>query len=139
MLADALATLGGRAAFVVHGHGGLDELTTSGPNRVSHLKDGYVRTYDLDASDLGLRPASPDDLRGGEAEENARLLRQVLNGQDTGPRRDVVLLNAAAALAAQHGDLALGLREAAQSIDSGAALSRLENLAAFSQGLGAVQ
>lgn len=136
VMAEVLAALGGQAAFVVHGAGGLDELTTGGVNRVSHLKDGRVRTYELDPTDLGLRRARPEDLRGGDPAENAAILRAILAGQDRTPRRDVVLLNAAAALAAEHGDLRGGLREAERSLDSGAALDRLEALIALSQTLG---
>ena len=88
-LAEVLGELGGRAAFVVHGHGGLDELTTSGPNRVSHLRDGAVKTFDLDAADLGLRPPAAGDLRGGEPAENAAILRALLagRGRQPAPRR----------------------------------------------------
>lgn len=132
VMAEVLGALGGKAALVVHGYGGVDELTTAGPNRVSHLKDGRVETYDLDARDLGLRPASLSDLRGGLPEENARMLRALLAGEDRSPRRDVVLLNAAAALAVEGGDLATALREAEESLESGAALHRLEALIAFS-------
>jgi anthranilate phosphoribosyltransferase len=132
-LAEVLSELGGKAAFVIHGYGGLDELTTSGPNRVSHLKDGRVSSFDLDPNDLGLRPAALETLRGGEPEQNARMLRAILSGEDRSPRRDVVLLNAAAALAAESGDLPAALAEAQQSIESGAALSKLVDLIAFSQ------
>ena len=138
-LAQVLGELGGQAAFVVHGYGGLDELTTSGPNRVSALRDGRVETYDLDARRLGLRPAGPDELRGGDPQENAVLLRGVLEGRDRSVRRDVVLLNAAAALATRHGDLRLALDEAQQALESGAALARLDALAAYSQKFAAVQ
>ena len=103
-LAEVLGELGGQAAFVVHGHGGLDELTTGGPNTISHLKNGQVSTFTLDAAELGLRPASREDLGGGEPAENAVMLRAVLAGEDRSPRRDVVLLNAAAALALEDGD-----------------------------------
>jgi len=68
-----LCQLGGEAAFVVHGHGGLDELTTTGPNRVSELRDGQVRTYTLDPQSLGFKPANPDDLLGGDPQENAKI------------------------------------------------------------------
>jgi len=132
-LAEVLGALGGQAAFVVHGHGGLDELTTSGPNRVSHLKDGVVRTYELDASGLGLRPASRLELQGGEAEQNAAMLRALLSGADHSPRRDVVLLNAAAALAAESGDFQVALLEAGDALDSGAALAKLDALVAYSR------
>lgn len=132
-LAEVLCSLGGRAAFVVHGSGGLDEMTTSGDNRVSHLKDGRVSTYNINAADYGLRPASPDDLRGGDPTENAAMLRAVLNGDDRSPRRDVVLLNSAAALATENGDFQTALAEAAEALETGAALERLEALAALSQ------
>ena len=134
LLAEVLGGLGGKTAYVVHGHGGLDELTTSGPNRVSQLRDGKVSTFELDAAELGLQRASVKDLQGGEPAENARMLRGVLSGEDRGPRRDVVLLNAAAALATlDHGDLAEALALARESLDSGAALAKLEALISTSQ------
>jgi anthranilate phosphoribosyltransferase len=132
-LAEVLGELGGRAAFVVHGYGGLDELTTGGPNRISHLRSGSVSTYNFDGRELGLRPAQPADLVGGEPQENAAILRALLAGEDRSPRRDVVLLNAAAALATQDGDLAGGLQQARRSLESGAALHKLEQLIACSQ------
>jgi anthranilate phosphoribosyltransferase len=131
-LAEVLGSLGGQAAFVVHGHGGLDELTTSGPNRVSRLKDGEVTSFELDGADLGLRRVSADDLLGGDPAENAAILRGLLCGEDQSARRDVVLLNSAAALATAHGDFAQALEEARQSLDSGAALGKLDALVAFS-------
>jgi anthranilate phosphoribosyltransferase len=133
-LAEVLAGLGVTAAMVVHGHGGLDELTTSGPNRVSHLKDGHVTTFDLDPANLdNLRPASKLDLRGGDPPENAAALRAILSGEDQSPRRDVIVLNAAAALAAADGDFHSALTRARHSIDSGAALAKLEALIQISQ------
>lgn len=132
-LAEVVAGLGGRAAYVVHGHGGVDELTTSGPNRVSHLSNGRVSTSELDAVDLGLRRAAKDDLRGGDPAHNATMLRAVLEGKDDSPRTDVVLLNAAAALAAEDGDLPAGLSAARRALESGAALAKLEALIARSQ------
>lgn len=132
-IAEVLGELGGRAAFVVHGHGGLDELTTGGPNRVSHLKDGKVSTYEIDAAELGLRPAAPGELTGGEPDKNARLLLDLVSGKDTSPRRDVVLLNAAAALAAETGDFKTALEEATISLESGAAKARLDGLVILSQ------
>lgn len=136
-LAEVLGELGSRGAFIVHGHGGLDELTTAGPNRVSALRDGRVSTFELNPADFGLRPVSLDDLRGGSPEENAALLRAVLAGEDKSPRRDVVLLNAAAALAAESGDLTSALDEARQALDSGAALAKLDALIAFSRNFAA--
>jgi anthranilate phosphoribosyltransferase len=142
-MARVLGRLGGRAAFVVHGHDGLDELTTDGPNRISFLHGGEVTTFELDAAALGLRRADREALRGGEPEENARMLRDVLSGADDTPRRDIVLLNAAAALALA-GEITpddpaaaveATLVQARASLDSGAALARLEALAAMSQAL----
>ncbi len=130
-LAEVLGELGGQAAFVVHGHGGLDELTTDGPNRVSHLRDGRVETFELDALKLGLRASHPDDLRGGEPPENAVILRALLAGEDRSPRRDVLLLNSAAGLAAGSGDFRAALVDAEQSLSSGAALAKLDALAAL--------
>ncbi len=134
--AEVLAALGGEAALVVHGHGGLDELTTSGPNKVSHLRQGRVKTLTLEPAELGLRPASPDDLRGGDRRRNARILRDLLSGEDTSARRDVVLLNAAAALATEDGDVRSALSIARESIESGSALEKLEQLKAYSQRFG---
>jgi anthranilate phosphoribosyltransferase len=133
ILANALGELGGQAAFVIHGYGGLDELTTSGPNRVSHLKGGRVVNFELDAADLGLRVVSQEELLGGDPPRNAAMLLDLLSGKDKSPRRDVVLLNAAAALAAETGDISEGLDLAAQSLESGAAMQKLDGLVAFSR------
>lgn len=132
VMARVLNSLGSQAAFVVHGADGLDELTTTGPNRVTRLRDGQVSTTTLDPLDLGLPRAKPADLLGGDAEENAAIFRAVLGGEP-GPRRDVVLLNAAAGLVAGGlaDDLAQGIALAAQSIDSGAAQSKLDALIAY--------
>lgn len=138
-LARVLGELGGRAAMVVHGYGGLDELTTAGPNRVSHLRDGQVASYELEPGEFGLQPAGHEDLLGGDPPQNARLLRDLLAGKDRSPRRDVVLLNAAAALAAESGDLPAGLQSARESLDSGAALDKLEALVVYSTEIGAAQ
>ena len=133
-LAEVLGELGGKAAFVVHGYGGLDELTTGGINRVSRLRDGRVETFEMDAADLGLRRAEPGDLRGGDPAENAAILRALLSGEDTSPRRDVLLLNSAAALAISSGDFPDALKEAEDSLFSGAALAKLDALIAYSVG-----
>lgn len=134
-LAKVLGELGNRSAFVFHGHGGLDELTTTGPNRVSRLKDGQVTTETLDPTELGFATADPADLRGGTAEENAEITRAILSGRQNGPRRDVVVLNAAAALVAagKAEDLREGINLANQSIDSGAALAVLDKFVEFTQ------
>jgi anthranilate phosphoribosyltransferase len=138
VLARVLQQLGGRAACVVHGFGGLDELTTAGPNRVSYFggpANGHVVTEVLDPAGLGFAAAPAEALRGGDPQENARITRRVLAGEDRGPRRDVVLLNAAAALLAggMAADLEEGVDRAAASIDCGAALSTLEALVTYSQ------
>jgi anthranilate synthase/phosphoribosyltransferase len=138
-IAKVLNALGSEAAFVVHGAGRIDELTTIGSNRVSELRAGHVRTYALDPFELGFTRAYSADLRGGDAGENAEITRQVLSGADQGARRDAVVLNAAAALAA--GGKAAGLREgirlAAESIDSGAAQAVMDRLATFTQEMAA--
>jgi anthranilate phosphoribosyltransferase len=128
MIATVFGALGGTAAFVVHGFGGLDELTTSGPNRVSHLKDGKVTTFDLDPNSLGLSKAEPSDLKGGTPDDNARIMRELLSCQSSAALKDVVCLNAAAAIAADSGNLAEGIAAARQSLESGAALAKLEAL-----------
>lgn len=138
-LAEVLGVLGGEAAYVVHGHGGLDELTTSGKNRISHLDRGIVKTYEMDGRDFGLRPASGEDLRGGDSELNARMLKGLLAGEDHSPRLDVVLLNAAMALATRNDDLGDALQQARRSVASGAAAGKLEALVAYSQKLAASQ
>ena len=132
-LANVLHELGSRAALVIHGNGGTDELTPCGPNRVSHLRDGKVKTYDLDPADYGMPRATIEDLRGGTPDESAVMMRELLTGKLNGARRDAVLLNAAAALAAESGDFKAGLAEATHSLDSGAALQKLDALVAFSK------
>src|SRR5690606_20659011 len=137
MLAHVLGELGTISAVVVSGYGGIDELTTTGPNHVSHLKDGRVETYDLDPVDCGFRGAHISELLGDDAPTNAAILRGVLSGEIQDAKRDVVLLNAGAALMA--GGLAEtvtdGVKLAAEVIDSGAALARLDALIAYSQEL----
>ena len=134
-LAEVLGELGSQAAYVIHGYGGMDELTTGGPNRVSHLKDGKVNTFELNAADFGLQVATKADLHGGTPAENAARMREILSGKDNSARRDVVLLNAAAAIATELGDFERSLKEARISLASGAALVKLDNLAAMSQQL----
>jgi anthranilate synthase component I len=139
VLARVLQQLGSRAAYVVHGFGGLDELTTTGPNQMSCFgvapANGNVVTETLDPRELDFAPAQLEDLRGGDPNENGRITRAVLSGEDRGPRRDVVLLNATAALVAggRAADLEGGIARAAESIDSGAALNALESLIDYSQ------
>lgn len=96
-LAHVLGALGAEHAWVVHGHGGVDECSLAGPTRVSEFKDGAVKTFEIGPADVGLSVAPLDSIRGGDAEENARLILALLDGQN-GPARDVVVLNAGAAL-----------------------------------------
>lgn len=132
-MASVLGQMGKTAAYVVHGHSGLDELSLTGPNRVSQYKDGSVKTYELDASELGISHASLDDLRGGEPDENATITKGILSGELTGPKRDVVLFNAAVAISTVTGDMQSGLEAAIESIDSGAALNTLNIYAKMTQ------
>jgi anthranilate phosphoribosyltransferase len=136
LIAHVLKALGTRSALIVNGYGGLDELTVSGPNRISQLKeDGTVTTFDLDPLAYGFAGASVSALRGGDAATNAAMLRGILAGDVRDARRDVVLLNAGAALVAAGtaADLASGIDLARTSLDSGAALHRLDALIAFSR------
>lgn len=133
VMAQVLGQMGVRAAYVVHGAGGADELSLTGINRVSHYHQGNVRTFDFHAQELGLAPASLDELQGGTAEENAAITRGILSGEIKGPKRDAILLNAAFALSTECGDLPAGLKEARASIDSGAALRVLDAFVAKTQ------
>ncbi len=131
-LAEALSMLGLHRALVVHGLDGLDEITITGPTRVAEARDGSVRTYEVDPEEFGMKRATLADISGGNAAENAAIVREVLSGKKS-PRRDVVLLNSAAALvAAGRADhLADGIPLAMKSIDSGAAAAKLAALASF--------
>jgi anthranilate phosphoribosyltransferase len=133
-IADVLLSLGATRAFVVHGAGGVDELSPAGPNLVCEVADGEVRRREIDPLELGVPRCAPEELRGGKPEDNARTIREIFAGADGG-RRDAVLLNAAGAIAAAgHAkDLEEGLGIAREAIDSGAAGVRLETLVAFSQ------
>jgi anthranilate phosphoribosyltransferase len=134
VIADVLAQLDARRAFVVHGAGGIDELSPAGPNLVYEVTDGTVRERTIDPLELGIARCAPGDLRGATPEDNAASLRNVLEGEH-GPHRDAVLLNAAGAIAAaaHADDLAGGLASAREAIDSGAAAERLDQLVAFSR------
>lgn len=134
-LAEVLRTLKSERAFVVHGLDGLDEITTTGPTRVSELNDGAVTTYEIRPEDLGIKRSTPGDLAGGNAETNASILRRVLNGEP-GPRRDIVVLNAAAAIVAGGAadDLQAGIELAGETVDSGRAMDKLEELKRASAG-----
>lgn len=132
LMARVLDALGSHGALVVHGAGGLDELSTIGPNRVTRLRAGAVETFYLDPQDLGLGRATLSDLKGGTPQANAAIATRILDGE-RGPRRDVVLLNASAALTTGGlaDDLGQGLDLAAQSVDSGAARGKVDELVAF--------
>jgi anthranilate phosphoribosyltransferase len=136
MLAHVLGELGSKSAMVVSGYGNLDELTTTGPNHVSHFKDGKVTTYEFNPEDYGFKGAHISELLGDTPEVNAGILRGILTGEIQDARRDVVVLNAAAALIAAGlaDDLPEGIDLANKTIDSGAALAKLEALISCSQG-----
>jgi anthranilate phosphoribosyltransferase len=131
-LAEALSMLGTHRAFVVHGLDGLDEITITGPTRVAEVREGAVRSYEVDPEEFGLQPAPLEEISGGDAADNAAIVRRILAGEKS-PRRDVVLMNAAAALVAagkaEH--MKEGAALAASSIDSRKAAEKLEALVAF--------
>ena len=131
-LAEVLAQLGARRAYVVHGAHGIDELSPTGPNDVCEVVDGEVRERVIDPIDLGIQRCDPAELRGGTPAENAQAIREVFAGADGG-RRDAILLNAAGAIAASgHAeDLRDGLELARAAVDSGAAAERVDELARF--------
>jgi anthranilate phosphoribosyltransferase len=133
-IAEVLAQLGARRAFVVHGAGGIDELSPVGPNFVCEVVDGGVRVRNIDPLEFGIEPCDPADLRGGSPADNAAAIRAVFSGEDGG-RRSAILLNAAGAIAAggHAEDLREGLELAREAVDSGAAAARLEQLIAFTR------
>lgn len=134
-LAEALSMLGLHRALVVHGLDGLDEITITGSTRVAEAREGSVRSYEVEPEEFGMTRATLEDIAGGDSAENAAIIRAILAGEKS-PRRDIVLLNAAAALVAagraDHIKDALPL--AVHSIDSGAAAGKLEALARFTAG-----
>jgi anthranilate phosphoribosyltransferase len=133
-IARVLADLGADRAFVVHGAGGIDELSPAGPNLVCEVRGGRVHKREIDPQELGLPPCDPADLRGGSPAENAERIRKIFAGANGGAR-SAVLLNAAGAIAASgHAkDLRAGIALATEAVDSGAAGERLEELIAFTQ------
>ena len=132
-IADVLVRLGATRAFVVHGAGGIDELSPAGPNVVCEVVDGDVRTRNIDPLELGLEPSDPAELRGGSPQQNAAAIHAVFAGENGG-RRNAILLNAAGAIAAAGNaeDLREGLELARDAVDSGAAAAQLQQLIAFS-------
>jgi anthranilate phosphoribosyltransferase len=135
MFAQALRMLGSKRAFVVHGHDGLDEISVCAPTRISELDDSRIRTYDIAPEQFFGDLADPGDLLGGDPAANAAITRKILAGE-TGPRRDVVLINAAGALVAagRAEDFGDGIRRAREALDSGAASDKLEKLVRYSRG-----
>jgi len=132
LMAEALAALGLERGFVVHGSDGLDEITTTGPTLVFEIRSGEVARRTVSPEDFGVPRAALEDLKGGDAATNSEIARAVLAGA-AGPKRNVALVNAAAALVAagRAPDFTSGMRLAAEAVDSGAALAKLEQLAAF--------
>jgi anthranilate phosphoribosyltransferase len=133
-IAQVLNKLGTKEAFVVCGEGTFDEISICGPTRISHLKNGEVHTFHMTPEDYGFKRAVLEAIVGGNAEENANIVRNILEGEK-GPRRDMVLLNAAAAFVAagRAGDFKDGIRTAEESIDSGRAREKLKKLIEFTQ------
>ena len=131
-LAEALSMLGLHRALVVHGFDGLDEITITGPTRVAEARDGSVRSYEVEPEEFGMTRATLQDIAGGDAVENAAIIRAILGGEKS-PRRNVVMLNSAAALvAAGRADhIANAIPLAAVSLESGAAARKLEKLVEF--------
>ena len=132
--AGVLQARGAARALVVHGHDGLDELTTLTTSTVIELRDGELRTYDVDPKQLGVAHTNPDDVRGGDVNTNVDLAKRVLAGETT-PHRDLVLLNAAAGLVAAGvvDDLPTGIEAGAEAIDQGRAAAVLDDLVRTSQ------
>jgi len=129
LMAAALRALGTDRSFVVHGHGGLDEISTTGPTDVHQVTAGGVIKHVWEPEDFGVKRAEIGALKGGDAARNAAIVREILEGQ-SGAKRDIVLVNATAGLVAAGlaADLGAGMEAAARSIDSGAALAKLELL-----------
>ena len=132
-LAMVLGNLGAIDAIVVHGEDGLDEVSISGKTKVSRFRDGEVTDFDIKPEDFGIWRSEIDRIRGGEKEENAAITLSVLNGEE-GPRRDIVLMNSAVALivSGKTEDFKTALQTAEDSIDSGKALKKIEEVKRFS-------
>ena len=132
-LAHVLKNLGVRGAMVVHGDGGLDEFSISGPNQVAYLNNGKIEELTISPKDVGLEKSTLEDIKGGNPEQNSEIILSILKGE-TGPKRDIVLFNTAAALVAseQVQNFKEGIEFAENIIDSGAALKKLNNLRQFS-------
>jgi anthranilate phosphoribosyltransferase len=132
LLAEVLGALGTRRALVVHGADGLDEISVTSESKITELREGGITTYAVRPEDFGLTRASLKEIQGGDAEENARIILEVLQGTP-GPRRDIVLMNAAAALVASSKveSFQEGIAAATESIESGKARAKLQSLIEF--------
>ncbi len=130
LYAQAFKLLGRKSGWAVHGSGGLDEVSTLGPSEIHALEDGAIRQFVIRPEDLNVVPARIEDLRGGEAQQNAEYLEAILLGKDAGPRRDMVVLNAACALvvAGLSPDLGAAVAMAASALDNGSAHDVLQRL-----------
>jgi anthranilate phosphoribosyltransferase len=130
--------LGLKSGMVVHGHGGLDELSLSGPNHVVYFRGGQMKEFYLAPEDVGLKKAPITSLLANSPKENAKIALEILNGKERGPKRDVVTLNAGAALfvVGAAGDLAEGIRLAAKVIDEGLAADILYRIVKFTNSFG---
>jgi anthranilate phosphoribosyltransferase len=136
-MAAVLNRLGTREAFVVCGEGTFDEISICGPTRLSHLKHGEISTFEMAPEDHGFERADPEEIKGGNARENAQIIREILDG-DYGPKRDMVVLNASAAFVAAglDKDFEQGVERAKDAIDSGRARNKLDALVSFTQECG---
>ena len=132
LLAEVLGALGTRRALVVHGADGLDEISITGESKITEMREGRIETYTIRPEDYGIPRASLKDIQGGDAEQNAQIILEVLQGKP-GPRRDIVLMNAAAALVASSKveGFAEGIAAATESIASGKAMAKLQRLIEF--------
>ena len=135
MFALTLNDLGTKRAFVVHGHDGLDEISVCAPTRVTKLEDGMIQTYNINPEDFFESFANPSEIKGGNLDLNLQITRDILNAKAKGPKRNIVLINSAAALvsAGKADNLKQGIKLAKDSIDSKKALSKLEDLIEFTQ------
>lgn len=135
MMAKVLGNLGVKEALVVHGMDGLDEISISDKTKVSHLKNGKVENYFIKPEDFGIHKGSRQDILGGSINENVKITYSILKGEEKGPKRNIVLLNSAAAICVggKARDIKEGIKLAEKSIDSGAAYKKLEELIAFTK------
>lgn len=136
MLAKALGNLGIKQAMVVHGMDGLDEISISDKTKVSELKNGKIKTSFIKPENFGIKKGNKEDILGGSINENVKIAYEILKGEEKGPKRDVVLINAAAAIyiSGKAKDIKEGIKLAAESIDSGAAMKKVEEMIKFTKG-----